>query len=427
MPRDTANRPYGWFDYNVGDPMAPTPGLQEGLGHVMPEEQSPLDTILDMLTPRNYQQQTSFAGGSHYGPSRHAYIPKENLESAAVAIQSLNQAELGEREMAKFERAQSILDSFKPQKMPGGATMQRQFSEASPIELLELGAAGYFGTGGRGGGYGVPGVAGTGTGTGTRTGGSKEHELTKAEVEMRKVLGTEKAALLQQINMNKDQQPTLEQSNQLEFINRQLYPLEEKAAGGEGGGGLPDPDDLKASVEAGEGRDSGSITFGGRTLSPEEGAAEYDLRQERAQAGQPMPGENPLMDRLLNPDPSEIAQDGSAYSEMDSDEMQRRLAALQTRYPASSTGQSSLPADGGTYQYDSPSAGYTQSDPSTLMGQAGAKVAGWLNDWRVVHAAKNSGKDPEGNRILEGHPLWDELPDRMKQYNAMMEIEAAGG
>lgn len=68
--------------------------LEGGWDHI---PMDPMAFITELLTPRNVQRGTIFAGGSHYGPDRNASIPAENFAQAKALLELMGQKDAQER------------------------------------------------------------------------------------------------------------------------------------------------------------------------------------------------------------------------------------------------------------------------------------------------------------------------------------------
>jgi len=111
LPRSTGDYPAG-FDPTAG--VAPAAaagppgmeGLEGGWGHVASD---PLAFIQELLTPRNVQGRTDFAGGSHFGPGREMSIPQENFAQAANLLKILSERDKYQSDKGRGDTADDLM------------------------------------------------------------------------------------------------------------------------------------------------------------------------------------------------------------------------------------------------------------------------------------------------------------------------------
>jgi len=104
--------------------MADYGSLEGGWGHVASD---PLAFIQELLTPRNVQGSTSFAGGSHYGPGREMSIPQENFAQVAELLKMLSARDQYQRGSEITGQADDLmrrrLEAERTNLSPGSITM----------------------------------------------------------------------------------------------------------------------------------------------------------------------------------------------------------------------------------------------------------------------------------------------------------------
>lgn len=104
--------------------MADYGSLEGGWGHVASD---PLAFIQELLTPRNVQGRTDFAGGSHFGPGREMSIPQQNFAQAANLLKILSERDQYQRGSEISGQADDLmrrrLEAERTNLSPGSITM----------------------------------------------------------------------------------------------------------------------------------------------------------------------------------------------------------------------------------------------------------------------------------------------------------------